>query len=64
MPEMDYEDYAGFTWGGEGTLQGSSYKMSGEYVCLRQIFYHLSDLMLLPNFFDCLHLFFYKIIYG
>ena len=32
MPEMDYEDYAGFTWGGEGTLQGSSYKMSGEYV--------------------------------
>ena len=34
MPGKDYEDYAGFTWGGEGTLQGSSYKMTGEYVDL------------------------------
>lgn len=31
IAEKGYEDYVGFTWGGEGTIQGSDYNMRGYF---------------------------------
>ncbi|MDE5722419.1 MAG: hypothetical protein K2I30_06775 [Clostridia bacterium] len=31
VAEKNYEDYVGFTWGGEGTIQGSDYNMRGYF---------------------------------